>query len=179
MEFRRQAGDAIREVVEGRLDEIAGVLPLTRDELRKELCPYADPDKISHQNYDGTFAELGIKIPRNWKRGWQFYFYLWLGDEDAPRFCALVWFKQPGLALEKLRIAAGKLRMKPDELWADEEEARIYEYIPAKGPHTLSSTAEVVVDRWVKLWRRAGGLAQFLPKVNNQKPTVTRKSKPS
>jgi hypothetical protein len=156
MQFRRQVQDTIREVVEKRKGELAAALKL--DVSQMDLADYASPANY-RQGFDGSEASIGLSMPGNvWSAKWGLYFHLWVGEAEPSCFCALVWLKQPGHALEKLASVWPKIE-------SDEEEAWLYEYLPASGPVDLAAIVNRVLDRWIALWKKAGGLAQFLLKA--------------
>jgi hypothetical protein len=146
-------------VVEKRRGELAAALKL--DVSQMELADYADPENY-RQNFDGSHAEVGLKMPGNpWSARWGLYFCLWAGEEERSYFYAYVWLKQPGDAVKKLASRC------PD-LECSENCALLYEYVPASGPVDLEAIANRVLGRWIALWKKAGGLAQFLPKARAQ-----------
>jgi hypothetical protein len=156
MQFRRQVQDTIHNVVENRNGELASALKLDVSQI--ELAGWADPENY-RQKFDGSQAEVGLKMPGNpWSARWGLYFGLWVGDEERSYFYADVWLKQPGDAIEKLASWC------PD-LDCSENTALLYEYLPAHGPVDLTAIANRVLDRWIALWKKAGGLAQFLAKA--------------
>jgi hypothetical protein len=66
------------------------------------------------------------------------------------------------LAIEKLLNSAAELGMTRDELPTDDGFAYIFENIPSD-PDDLAAICDRVLDRWIKLWKKVGGLKQFLP----------------
>jgi hypothetical protein len=156
MEFRRQVQDAISGVVEKRLGEVAAALKMDEDELRDGLGSHADPANFN-QNYKGDFAEVGLKTPKNSSK-WILYFFVAVGDDEPTYFSASVRLKEPGAAIKNLE----KLAV-PEELEANENYAGLFEYLPATGPVDLSAICNRVLDKWIDLWNKVGGLRQFLP----------------
>ena len=65
MGFRRQIGDTVREAVEAHLPRLASALKLDEDELRDGLIDYTSPDRLTQQNFDGSRAEIGVRMPRD------------------------------------------------------------------------------------------------------------------
>jgi hypothetical protein len=160
MEFRRQVQDAISGVVEERLGEVAAAMKMDENELRDGLGSYAEPANFN-QSYKGDSAAVGIKTPTKWPTKWILYFCVWVTtDDDSSYFTASVWLKEPGAAIEKLESLAV-----PEELEAYENYAGIFEYLPADGPVDLSAICNRVLDKWIDLWNKVGGLRQFLPAV--------------
>lgn len=157
MEFRRQVQDAISGVVEERLGEVAAALKMDEDELRDGLSSHANPANFN-QSYKGDFAEVGLKTPKNSSR-WILYFIVTVTDDEPSYFTAGVWLKEPGAAIDKLDLLAV-----PEELEIPYENyAGIFEYIPVDGPVDLSAICDRVLDKWIHLWNKVGGLRQFLP----------------
>jgi hypothetical protein len=164
MEFRRQVQAAISGVVERRLGEVAAALKMDEDELRDGLISYADPANFN-QNYKGDLAEVGTKIPRNWPTKWILYFFVWVGDGERSYFSASVWLKEPGATIDKLESLAD-----PEELDTnDDDYAGLFEYLPADGPVDLSTICNRVLDKWIDLWSKVGGLRQFLVDVESKR----------
>ncbi len=159
MEFRKLVGDTIHRAVEGRLMELAAALKLSQAELRAGLIDYTSPDRLI-QNFDGSAAEIGLGIPRNWKSGWRLHFYFWIGDKEELTHSTLVyaqvWLQEPGTAIEKLAAASSKLEYEGNSAWITEE-------VPADDARDLAAVCNRVLDRWIALWKKVGGLRQFLP----------------
>jgi hypothetical protein len=158
MEFRRQAGETIQTVVKDRASELAAAMELGKDKFLGGIIPYTTPDRLT-QEYDGSKASIGIRVPRSWASPWIVYFYLCIRDDDEPQARAYIWLKNPGSAFESL--------VGPGKLVRDEEDARgawISEIIPPDGSRDLGTVCNRVLDRWITLWKEVGGLRQFLPK---------------
>jgi hypothetical protein len=155
MGFRRQIGDTVRQAVEARLPQLASALKLDEDELRDGLIDYTSPDRLTQQNFDGSRAEIGVRMPRDWNSQWHLFFYLVLEDGESAWFGATVRLKRPGSAIEKL-VAAGR------DVEADNTSASISEQIPANRPQDLAAVCDRVLNRWAALSKKAGGLSQFL-----------------
>jgi hypothetical protein len=163
MEFRRQVQAAISGVVEERLGEVAAALKMDEDELRDGLISYADPANFN-QTYKGDVAAVGIKTPRKWPSKWILYFCVWIPDDESSYFTASVWLKEPGTAIENLESLAV-----PEELEAYENYAGLFEYLPADGPVDLPALCNRVLDKWIGLWNKVGGLRQFLVDGGSQR----------
>ena len=157
MEFRAQIADTVRQAVDARLPQLAAALKLDEDELRDSLVDYTEPEKLTKKNFDGSLVEIGVRIPRDWNPRWHLYFYLWLGDEEPAYFTAMFELRQPGSAIEKF-VAAGR------GVESDKTNAWISEQIPANRPHDLDAVCNRVLNRWIAIWKKAGGLRQFLPR---------------
>ena len=155
MEFRREAGKTIRTVMEERAPELAAAMKLDKDELVGGISPYTMPDKLT-QKYDGSHAEIGIRIPRNWDSKWLIYFYVWIGDHDEPTLRAQVTVKNPLSAFEKLAVSCKELECDGNAVW-------IWEIVPSDGSRDLGTVCNSLLDRWIAVWEKVGGLRQFLP----------------
>jgi hypothetical protein len=154
MQFRQQVQDTIRSVVEKRKNELAAALKL--DVGRMELAGYANPENY-RQKFDGSSAAVGLKIPGNpWEARWGLYFYVEV-EREQSHFAAHVWLKS--------RDAVAELVSESPELEHGETWAQIRECLPTSGPVDLAGTANRVLDGWIDLWKKAGGLDQFLPKA--------------
>jgi hypothetical protein len=130
---------------------------MDEDELCAGLIPHAVPANFS-QSYKGDSAEVGIKTPKKWPSKRILYFSVWVTDDEPSYFMASVWLKEPGAAIDKLESFAV-----PEELEAYENYAGLFEYLPADGPVELSIVCNRVLDKWIDLWNKVGGLRQFLP----------------
>jgi hypothetical protein len=156
MQFRKQVQAIIDDVVTARKPELAAVLKL--DVSRIELAGYADPENY-RQKFDGSGAKVGLKMPGNpWGAKWGMYFGLWVGKGERSYLFVSVWLKEPGSAIEKLASASREIEKNANEAW-------LYEYLPTSGPVDLTAIANLVLNRWIDLWKEVGGLAQFLPKA--------------
>ena len=156
MEFRREAGTAIEAAVEKRIPELAAAMKMNTDELREGMCLYTSPDRLA-QKFDGSATDLGVRIPRDWNSKWHLYFYLWIGDGEDPFFAAQVNFKNPGSAIERLAAVC-------KELDYEETYALISESVPADDSRDLAAVCDRVLNRWIALWKKVGGLRQFISK---------------
>jgi hypothetical protein len=155
-EFRRQTGSIIQAAVDGHIPGLAAATKTDPDELRNGICPYASPDRLTRK-YDGSETQLGVRIPKDWNSKWHMYFYLWVGDGEEPSFSAQVSFKNPGSAIDKLAAAC-------KELDYGEKHAVISEVVPSDGSRDLAVVCDRVLTRWIALWRKIGGLRQFISK---------------
>jgi hypothetical protein len=156
MEFRCETGTIIEAAVDRRMPELAAAMKMSADELRDGICHYTSPDRLT-QKYDGSETDLGIRIPRGSTSKWYLHFYLWVGDGEAPYFAAQIWFKKPGSAIDKLAGACKELE--PYETYA-----LISESVPADGSRDLAAVCDRVLTRWIALWKKVGGLRQFISK---------------
>ena len=130
---------------------------MDEDELRDELSSHANPANFS-QSYKGDSAEVGIKTPKKWPSKWILYFYVWVGDDEQSYFSAGVWLKEPGDAIKNLeKLAVPEEFENPNENYAG-----VFEYLPADAPVDLSTICNRVLDKWIDLWKKVGGLRQFL-----------------
>jgi hypothetical protein len=157
MEFRREAGKTIQSVVEKRAPELAAAMKLDKDKFLGGICQYTFPDRLT-QKYDGSEAFTGIRIPRSWASPWIMSFYFFIRDDEQPKLIAQVHLKNPGPASKKLVVYC-------KESDADERDPWISEIIPADGSRDLVTVCNRVMDRWITVWRKVGGLRQFLPKT--------------
>lgn len=156
MEFRRETGRIIQDAVEKKLPELATALKMDEDELRDGICAYTKPFNII-EKFDGSEAQIDVRIPRAWNSKWKLWFYLCIGDSSEPFFAAEVEFKNSGTAIDKLASAC-------KELEYDETSARISETVPSDGSRDLAAVCDRVLNRWIALWRKVGGLRQFISK---------------
>jgi hypothetical protein len=164
MEFRRQVQDTISGVVEERLGEVAAALKMDEDELRDGLISYANPANFN-QTFKGDFTEVGLRTPKNWSSKCLLYFIVTVKDDEPSYFTAGVWLKEPGAAIDKLDSLAI-----PEELEnPDEDYAGVFEYLPADGPVDLPAICNRVLDKWIDLWNKVGGLRQFLVDVRSKR----------
>lgn len=153
MEFRRQVQATIRAAVKERYEKLAAGLGL--DESLMETFNYADPANYQ-QNYDGSWAEVGLYMPKKWYQGdWAIWYFVWVGDDEAPLFGAKLWLKRPDPTIGKLKSLGFEV---------EEDSAGVYEPLPTDRAHDLTPVCNRVLDRWIVLWEQAGGLQQFLPK---------------
>src|SRR6266404_768032 len=83
MEFRREAGKIIQDAVEERLPELATAMKLSEEELQEGISRYTLPDRLT-QKYDGSQAEIGVRIPRSFGSKWLIYFYIFICDGQEP-----------------------------------------------------------------------------------------------
>ena len=157
MDFRRKAGTIIEAAIEKRTPELAASMKMEEDDLRNGSCRYTTPDKLI-QKYDGSETQIGVRIPRSWDSKWHLHYYLWIGDGAEPFFAAEVRFKTPGSAIEKLAAAC-------KELEYYETYALISEPVPADGSRDLAAVCDSVLNRWIVLWKKVGGLRQFISKL--------------
>jgi hypothetical protein len=152
IEFRREAGKTIQTAVEKRAPELAASMKLDKNEFLAGISPYTKPDRLT-QEYDGSSAQIGIKIPKRWNFQWEISFYFWI-DDDQSQVCAYIFLKNPGPAFEKLPVSCE----------CDEHAAWISEIVPSDGSRDLATVCNRVLDRWIEVWKKVGGLRQFLPK---------------
>jgi hypothetical protein len=156
MEFRREVGETIQTVVEKRAPELAAAMEMDKNELLGGISPYTQPDRLT-QKYDGSAAEIGIRIPKSLGWPWLLYFYFFISrDDDQPKLIAQIFLRNPGSELVKL---AGSCK----ELERNERNAWISEIIPTDGSRDLSTVCDALLDRWIEVWKKVGGLRQFLP----------------
>jgi hypothetical protein len=160
MQFRREVQEAIRAVVDERIDDLAVALRLDKDELGTGLLAYADPASFG-QSWDGSNAEIGFKYPsKPWQTKWGIYFYFWIADNEEGCAVASCWFKEPGTATNGLAsLAAGGAETDGCAAWISEPVSEA-----AGGFHVAIGQ---VLDRWIELWRSVGGIKQFLPGANS------------
>jgi hypothetical protein len=156
MQFRRQAQEAIRAAIDERIDDIAAALKLDKAEISEGLTPYADPANFV-QNWDGSDAAVGLKYPcRDLEAKWGIYLFFLIGDGEEGQIRASCWFKEPALAMKKLAsLGGGGVKFSGRYAWISEP----------VGEATGGFTGAIhrALDIWIELWRKAGGLQQFLP----------------
>jgi len=156
MQFRREAQEAIRAAVDERIDEIAAALKLGKTEISEGLTPYAKPANLA-QTWDGSEAEVGLRYPgKPWEAKWGIWFYFGIEDGEAGGVLAYVWFKEPGPVMRKLAsLGIEGLEISDCEAW-------IWEAI-GESPDGLTAAIHRALDSWIGVWRKVGGLQQFLP----------------
>jgi hypothetical protein len=155
MQFRREAQEAIRAAVDERIDDIAAALRLDQDELSSGLLAYAKPANLG-QSWDGSVAEVGFRYPgKPWQTKWGVWFYFGIGDGEEGRVYAYCWFKEPGLAIQKLVALGTGVETRDRQVW-------IWESL-AESSDGFRGAVERVLDRWIAAWREVGGIQQFLP----------------
>jgi hypothetical protein len=156
MQFRREVQKAIRDAIDARIDDIATAMKLGKAEIVEGLTPYADPANFG-QSWDGSEAEVGLRYPgRDWEAKWGIYFYFWIGEGEEGGVLAYAWFDKPGDAISKLASLG------VDGLGTDEGEVWIWEPV-GEGADGLTGAIGRALDSWIELWRKAGGIQQFLP----------------
>jgi hypothetical protein len=154
-EFRREVHQAIRTAIDERIDDLAAAMRLGKAEISEGLTAYADPANAG-QGWNGSQAEVGLKYPaKPWEARWAIYFYFWIGDGEGGHASALFWLKEPGLAMKRLASLA------VEGLETDDKSA----WIPVRisDPDGFTSAIGRVLDAWIEIWRKAGGIQQFLP----------------
>ena len=165
MQFRREAQEAIRAAVDERIDDIAAALQLGKSEISEGLVTYADPANFD-KNWDGSEASIGLKYPsKDWDAKWGIYFCFWISEDDGGGVSLSVWFKEPGLATKKL-AALGVEGVETNDC-----EAWIWEPV-GESPAGLATATDRALDVWIDVWRKVGGLSQFLPPRNVGKKQV-------
>jgi hypothetical protein len=153
-EFRRQVAKQIWMSVQPRLPEIAEAMGLS-EELLKSGTEYGEPDRISKE-FDGEEAEIGFRIPKNWKHPWHVFFYLWTGEDEEgsqSKFIVQVNFWSNDGALDSMRSAAEKLNRIDLGFFTEEKVAWLAQGVTGVGSTTLSSVIGRVIDKWITLWR--------------------------
>jgi hypothetical protein len=130
-------------------------MKLDEDEFLEGICPYTQPDRLTGK-YDGSQADFGIRIPRSYASPWLMYFYFFSCDGQEPSVVAHIHLKHPGSAFEKLAASCKELECGEHKAWISED-------IPSDGSRDLVTVCNRVMDRWITMWKKAGGLRQFLP----------------
>ncbi len=155
MQFRREVQESIRAAIDERIDDIAAALHLGKAELSKGLSSYADPANYN-QNWDGSHASVGLKYPgKDWEAKWSIYFYFRIGDSETSSVCAHCWFQEPGEALKQLAAQAERMEFSDHAAW-------ICEPI-GEPPDGFTTAIHRALDRWIDVWRKVGGISQFVP----------------
>jgi hypothetical protein len=156
MQFRREVQEVIRAAIDKRINDLADALQLDKAEVTVGLTAYTNPATLA-QNWDGSSVEVGFRFPsKPWDAKWGIYFYFWITDEEGGCASAYCYFKEPGPALRHLAsFASGRLETNKSGGW-------ILEPI-GKEPDDFIAAVGRVLDRWIELWRKAGGIKQFLP----------------
>ncbi len=154
-QFRQEVQEAIRAAVEERLADIAAELKLDKAEISEGLTPYSDPASAG-QGWDGSTASVGLKYPGgDWEAKWGIYFYFWIGEGEEGCARAYCWIKEPGPAMRKLAsLGIEVLETSRSSAWISETITDADGFTGAMGR---------VLDIWIEVWRKAGGIRQFLP----------------
>jgi hypothetical protein len=155
MQFGREVQEGIHAAIDDRIDDISAALQLDKAELSAGLTDYVRPARLG-QSWDGSDASLGLKYPSgDWEARWGIYFYFWIGDGGAQAR-ASCWFREAGIAMGKLAsFASDGLEISKTEAWMSEPIGEA-----AEG---FNDAVGRVLGRWVDLWRKVGGIQQFLP----------------
>ena len=155
MQFRREAQERSVAAVDERIDDIAAALKLDKAEIGEGLTPYADPANFG-QSWDGSEASVGLKYPgRDWETKWGIYFYFWIGDDEEGHAGASCWIKESGVAMRNLAsLAAGSVETNDSEAWISE---------PISDADGFAGAVGRALDTWIEVWRKVGGIQQFLP----------------
>jgi hypothetical protein len=156
MQFGREAQEEIHAAINGRIDDMGAALRLDKSELSAGLTAYATPAKLG-QSWDGSEASVGLRYPnRDYESKWGVYFYLWIGAGEEACVVASCWFREPEVAMQRLAsLAVAGLRIDGTGAWIEE---RI-----DGTPDSFSGAVAQVLDRWIEVWRKVGGIQQFLP----------------
>jgi hypothetical protein len=149
-QFRLEAQETIRAAVDERIDDIAAAMKLDKAEFGEGLTAYADPTNIG-QGWDGSEASIGLRYPAKQRR-WGITLYLFIGDADESYANAQFWLKEPGLAIREL--ASHGMETGDNNAWVGEL---------IGDPDGLTGAIGRVLDAWIEIWRKAGGIQQFLP----------------
>jgi hypothetical protein len=156
MQFRREAEEAIRAVVDERIDDIAAALQLDKSELSAGLRSYTDPANLV-QNWDGSEASVGLKYPaRDYDARWGIYFLFWIGNGEEACAYASCWFRDPLLPIGKLAS------LEIAGLETDKSSAWISKPL-SEDTDGLTGAINRALDIWIDVWRKVGGIQQFLP----------------
>jgi hypothetical protein len=156
MQFQQQAQETIRAVIDERIGDLAEALKLGKADLDEGLTPYAKPANLA-QTWDGSEAEVGLRYPgKPWEAKWGIWFYFGIEDGEAGGVLAYVWFKEPGPVMRKLAsLGVEGLEINGCQAW-------IWEAI-GESPDGFAAAIQRALDTWIEVWRKAGGIQQFLP----------------
>jgi hypothetical protein len=157
MQFKREAQEAIRAAVDEQIDDIADALRLDKAEISDGLTPYATPANLT-QTWDGSEAEVGLRYPgKPWEAKWGIWFYFGIEGDKEGGVLAYAWFKQPGAAISTLAsLGVDGLKTNDRSVW-------IREQVVGEAADGFNAAIHRVLDIWNEVWRKAGGLQQFLP----------------
>jgi hypothetical protein len=169
MQFRHEVQAVIRAAIDERLQDIARSMKLDKAKLRAGLSPHQEPTSLDNRNWDGSNTEVGFKYPgRPWEAGWCIYFYLWSSSDDPDDpigICAWFWLQRPGKNITKLR--ARGLDWDANNWWL---------YKPLREKSDLAKTTRSLLDRWISIWTKAGGIRQFIPRQRAGRDRTTASS---
>lgn len=84
------------------------------------------------------------------------HFYFFSNDDEPPILIAQIEFKDPGPASRELAVHCEQF---------DEGDVGpfVSEIIPSDGSRDLGTVCNTLIDRWIEVWTKVGGLRQFLP----------------
>jgi hypothetical protein len=156
-QFRKQVQAVIRAAVEDHAGALAAALALGEGEM--ECNDYVFPAQYQAA-FDGSEAWVGLKCER---KIWGLYYYVWVGDGERSFFVAMLWLKNPGSTLETIAKSGD------EDLEVGDDYIQVYEYLPADGSVDLAPICNRVLERWIELWTKVGGLQQFLPGTKKKK----------
>jgi hypothetical protein len=156
MQFRREVQEAIRAAVDERIDEIVTAMGLNKAEVSEGLTLYAKPANLA-QTWDGADAEVGLRYPgKPWETRWGIWFYFAIEDDEEGGVLAYAWFKEPGAPINKLAsLGVEGLEATDSEIW-------IWKPV-GEAADGFTSAVHRVLDGWIEIWQKAGGIQQFLP----------------
>ncbi len=153
-ECRRQVQNICYEAMKRHVKDLGDALGLRLE--ANQLKRHADPDKLDPDYLDGTWANLGAKIePAGAK--WSLWNYvLW----HAGRVQVFVSLEFPDADLAR-RVQAVTEK---HGTGFDPETCEVYlsREVSAGGLSGLDSTLEELNLKWIEIWRKAGGVKQFL-----------------
>jgi len=151
-QFRLEAQEAIRAAVDERIDDIAAAMKLNKTELDEGLTPYVEPANLG-LGWDGSEASVGLKYPaRDSEARWGIYFIYWIGDGEEGYACASCWIREPGPAMQRLA-----------SLGLEKEDSIAWVQKPITAADGFNGAIGRALDAWIEVWRKAGGIQQFLP----------------
>ena len=160
VEFRKELQKRIRNVLDGRLGELATAMNLDAASIKKGLGPYAEPANISG-NIDGSCVYLGWKYER--QEQCKLWFY-WYADEETTCGAAYVdlW-----LATGPRERAVRKLQTLGELLDYKVNRQQIYVSVSLEGTdkNAIDLAINAAFDKAVALWTAAGGVSQFLSEI--------------
>ena len=151
-EFRRQVQDICFDAMKRHLKDLGDALGLRLE--ANQLKPYAWPDKLDSDDLDGTCAHLGAKIEPAGAI-WSLWNYVYW-DKDSVGVCVSLAFTDSKLG-ERVQAVTEKHGTS-----LDPKEVYLSRPVGADGLAGLDSTLEELNREWIEVWRKVGGVKQFL-----------------
>jgi hypothetical protein len=161
-EFCQQVQAMCCDAMKRHVTELGDALgvPLQAEQVKA----YANPSSLSSDGIDGTWAALGARIAHPSGAKCDLYNYIWWWDTPLPSAGISISFADARVA-ERAWASMQKLG-NCDFYEKAEDRSEIYLSRPLKLAQL--SQLETILDKmnqeWIALWRKVGGVKQFLGK---------------